>query len=107
MVCVTRPVEPDLVHDSWRLRPPTPKRLDWYYTTRRAQSTTIADRATLLEELGEVDLPEPLEAPETARGFYLEPDWVERLHLGQDNGVHDRVRYTHHSATWTLETLVP
>jgi len=105
--CLTEPVPQGLVAHSWQLRPDPPKHMDWLYTLRRAQSSPIDSREDLLEELAGLDLTEPLTAPETARGFFLLPQLIERLNLGMENGVHDRRRYRLGNPTWTEEVLVP
>ncbi len=108
MRCSTTAVPAELVASSWQLRPDPPKRMDWFYTHSQAQSTTVASREGLLEALARLDLPEPLVAPETARGLYLIPELIERLDLGMDNGVHDRRRYRPgNPGGWQEEVLVP
>ena len=98
--CDTTPVPAAIVADSWQLRPDPPKRMDWLYTTRQAQSTPISSREMLLEMLSSLDLPEPLVAPDTARGLYLHPEQIDRLDLGMENGVHDRRRLPAGQSRW-------
>ncbi len=106
--CLTAPVPQDLVAQSWQLRPDPPKRMDWLYTLKQGQSTAIDSRERLLETLAGLDLPDPLTAPETARGFYLMPEQIDRLDLGMDNGVHDRRRYLPgNPGGWIEQVLVP
>ena len=107
LTCNTQEIPRQLVHDSWHLRPDVPKRLDWYYTRVSPQSSRIENRDKLLNTLDELALPNPLVAPETARGLFLLPTQVERLHLGQENGVHDRQQYTLTADVWERVTLVP
>jgi pyridoxine/pyridoxamine 5'-phosphate oxidase len=107
LACVTEPVPHDLVAESWQLRPEVPKHMDWLYTRVQGQSTPVASRATLLTMLASVELPDPLTAPSTASGFYLRPGTIDRLDLNQENGVHDRRRYTAGNPTWREEVLVP
>lgn len=103
----TEQVPTELVADSWGLRPEPPKRMDWLYTRIQAQSTPVASREVLLEMLERLNLVEPLTAPETACGLYLKPTLVDRLDLGQENGVHDRRRYTLGNPGWYEEVLIP
>ena len=103
----TEPVDADFVAESWQLRPDAPKRMDWFYTNQQAQSTDIGSRERLVEEALGLELPEPLIAPETARGLLLKPYRIERLDLTQDNGIHDRTRYQWSEDRWTSTTLVP
>ena len=105
--CRTEPVPGALVAESWQLRPEPPKHMDWLYTLRHLQSSPIESRAMLLETIDSLDLPEPLTAPETARGLYLLPELVDRLDLGMENGIHDRRRYRLGNPTWSEEVLVP
>ena len=67
----------------------------------------MPSRTALLEELAAVALPEPLVAPESARGLYLLSDRIERLDLGQDNGVHDRRLFLRESGRWSQAVLTP
>lgn len=105
--CETAPVAQHKVHDSWHLRPEPPKRMDWFYSHVASQSSVIESREHLLSALAAMDLAEPLTAPETAHGLYLNPQAVERLHLGEPNGVHDRQLYRQTTTGWLVETLVP
>ena len=106
--CTTTPVPQATVQESWQLRPDPPKRMDWLYTTRQAQSTPVASRDELLKVLAGLELPEPLVAPDTARGLFLHPELIERLDLGMENGVHDRRRYRPgNPGGWIEEVLVP
>jgi len=107
LTCTTEPVPAALVAESWQLRPVVPKQLDWLYTRVQAQGTPIGSREALLETLASLLLPEPLVAPETASGFFLLPERIERLDLNQENGVHDRRRFTLGNPSWHEEVLVP
>lgn len=103
----TEEVPAELVAASWALRPEPPKRMDWLYTRGQAQSTPVASREALLDMLTTLKTPDPLTAPETARGLYLMPTLIERLDLGQENGIHDRRRYTLGNPGWYEEILIP
>ena len=100
-------VPDSIVKDSWQLRPPVPKQMDWLYETGLNQSSGIPDRDTLLEKLADQALPQPLIAPDNARGLLLSPQTIERLDLGQDNGVHDRSLAILTVTGWTTTTLIP
>ena len=101
--CTLEQFPEDLVRISWRLRPPIPKRMDWLYEDR-PQSSVVDSRGALVELL---DGPEPASAPESAVGFRLVPESVERLDLGTADGVHDRRRYAFDGQSWGEEVLVP
>lgn len=105
--CLTEPVPPNLVADSWQFRPDPPKHMDWLYTLRQPQSSPIGSRDSLLEALDSLELPQPLSAPDTARGLYLVPRLIDRLDLGMENGIHDRRRYHLGNPGWSEEVLVP
>jgi len=105
--CTTTPVPDSVVHDSWLLRPLVPKQLDWFYTHRQPQGSRVADRQALLSALAEVALPDPLVAPETAGGLFLHPTDIDRLDLGQADGVHDRRHFRRTDQGWVESVLVP
>lgn len=111
----TEPVAQSIVAQSWAMRPDPPKRMDWYYASKAAQSSDAGTRTALLDHLAALRLPDPLTAPAEARGLILRPYAIERLDLTQDNGVHDRTLYTLEAdtpsqgaaKTWRATTLVP
>jgi pyridoxamine 5'-phosphate oxidase len=105
--CHSRPIAKRDVHDSWQLRPDVPKRLDWYYTRVQPQSSPVESRAALLEQLGALQLRDPLVAPRTSAGIYLEPFHVERVDLAMPDGVHDRRSYQRRADGWQETVLVP
>ena len=102
-----QPIEASIVSSSWHLRPDMPKRMDWFYQQHGAQSTPIASRELLLSQLAEVDLPQPLQAPDNASGLLLIPQQIERLDLTQPDGVHDRQLFQLGADGWQQSTLVP
>lgn len=105
--CDTRPVPKPVVHQSWQLRPEAPKRLDWLYTRVQAQSSAIESRQALQDAVAGLTLREPLVAPRTAAGVYLEPIMVERLDLNVADGIHDRRGFRRQPDGWQTYTLVP
>jgi pyridoxamine 5'-phosphate oxidase len=73
------------------------------------QSQVIADRAVLDRRVAELEAELGGAAParpEHWGGYRLIPDVVE-LWQGQDNRLHDRVRYRRELATWIKERLAP
>ena len=107
IVAAVSAVPEAIVRDSWQLRPPVPKQMDWLYETWLRQSSEISDRDALLEKLAKQVLPQPLTAPDNARGLLLSPQTIERLDLGQQNGVHDRSLAILTDAGWTSTSLIP
>ena len=101
--CLLEQLPEGLVRASWQLRPPIPKRMDWLYEDR-PQSSVIDSRDELVALLHG---PEPASAPESAVGFRLVAESVERLDLDTEDGVHDRRRYTFDGQSWSEEVLVP
>ena len=104
--CRTEPVPAQTVKASWQLRPEIPKRLDWLYEERR-QSSRLESREQLLAELAAAPVPDPLVAPDSARGLYLVPHRIERLDVSHDSGVHDRRLWSLTEGAWLERVLVP
>ncbi len=103
LTCRLEAIPAATVRASWELRPPIPKRLDWLYE-RHPQGSAVPSRARLVELL---NAPSPGTAPATALGYYLLPTAVDRLHLEQPDGIHDRRRFTLVGGAWREEVLVP
>lgn len=102
----TEALDPKLVAESWQFRPDAPKKMDWLYQ-QHAQSTAIADREQLLMQLDQLETPEPLVAPEAAKGLLIQVTEIERLDLTKNNGVHNRTLYTLKQGKWDQQTLIP
>mgnify|MGYP001421692353 FL=1 len=96
-----------VVAASWQYRPDTPKRMDWFYDLKQAQSTPIGSRDELKQGLDSLSLPQPITAPKSAGGLLLKPTMLERLDLNELSGLHDRRRYTLVGVEWQEEVLVP
>ena len=96
-----------MVAASWQYRPDTPKRMDWFYDLKQPQSTVIGSRKELEHGLDALSLPDPLTAPETARGRLVKPTRLERLDLNELSRLHDRRRYTLVDTQWREDILVP
>ena len=106
LTCDLRAIPPNIVADSWQLRPPIPKRLDWLYQ-RHPQGSAVESRERLVEMLAEMAETTPTTAPDSAIGYFLLPNAVERLHLAQPDGIHDRRRYRRDGGSWQEAVLVP
>jgi pyridoxamine 5'-phosphate oxidase len=101
------PIDQAVVAASWQYRPDTPKRMDWFYDLKQAQSTPIGSRDELKQGLDSLSLPQPITAPKSAGGLLLKPTMLERLDLNELSGLHDRRRYTLVDVEWQEEVLVP
>ena len=106
LACTTEPVPAEMVRERWQLRPEMSKRLDWFYE-QRAQSTPVESRERLLTELAARKVPDPLVAPDSARGVYLLPWELERLDLNRSGGVHDRRHWRLIDGRWQERVLLP
>ena len=101
-------VPADIVHRNWRERPRIPKVMDWLYRRLRAQSRTVVSREALLDAYAALDeeLPQSLEAPPDAVGYYLVVREIERLELSGIE-VHRRQRFVHEAgAGWMTTEIV-
>ena len=105
--CALEAIPQAVVHASWRLRPAIPKRLDWLYA-KAPQGSAVQSRERLAQLL---DAEAPEHAPDSALGRYVVPEVVERLHLNQPNGIHDRRRYERRGGdrneAWRETVLIP
>ena len=102
--CSLEIINPEIVHASWLLRPDAPKRMDWVYEDV-PQSTSIRTRETLITIFNKTK-DEPI-APPSARGYFVNPEYIERLDLNQSNGIHKRQLFEKVGTDWKLTTLVP
>ncbi len=87
-------------------RPPDAKRRAWSF----AQSTPIADRATLHDRAAQFRTMYPdddsIPTPTTWTGYRVAPDEIE-LWQGSREGLHDRFRWTQADDRWQLCRLQP
>ncbi|MEM7080290.1 MAG: hypothetical protein AAF513_16845, partial [Pseudomonadota bacterium] len=79
----------------------------YLYEKLSPQSSAIGSREELLASLQNLSLPEPLIAPDGARGLLLTLDEIERLDLTMENGVHDRRSWQRQGSAWVENVLVP
>lgn len=104
LVCSLEPIPSELVKTHWRFRTDVAKRLEAAYSSS-PQGSKVESRAWLAEKIS--SLPVPLQAPESAIGFFLNVVELERLALGVDDQLHDRRRYKDTTYGWIEEFLVP
>ncbi len=103
IACQLEAMDPDIVRESWQLRPLSAKRFDWLYE-RVPQGSAVADRETLLARLAQM---ESATAPVNALGFFLDPVRVDRLALDNESGVHDRRLFEREADGWSRQLLIP
>lgn len=106
LTCGLAAMPPVVVHASWRQRPLVSRQLDWLYA-KRPQSSPLPSRAWLVAALaagGERSTGSV--APASAVGYYLVMHEVERLRLDQE-GPHERCRYTLADGAWRSDVLMP
>lgn len=101
--CALAEIPAEVVHRNWLQRPLVPKRQDWLYE-HHPQGSALASRQQLIDLLA-AECPDT--APDSALGYYLETDRVERLQVNQPDGIHDRRRFTLHDGEWREEVLMP
>jgi pyridoxamine 5'-phosphate oxidase len=94
---------------SWRTRPKSSRLVDTYHASARAQSSPIASRETLLEEVDALartsgDL---TQCPETVTTLLLNPTRMEIWIGSVKDRLHDRREYTLSPTGWTEQVLVP
>jgi len=72
------------------------------------QSTVVASRQELLDELAAVEAryPDTVPRPPYWGGYLVRPDTVE-LWKGRRNRMHDRLRYRREGDGWVAERLAP
>ena len=72
------------------------------------QSTVVASRDVLIDQLAEVEAryPDVVPRPPYWGGYVVEPTTVE-LWKGRRNRLHDRLRYRRDGDAWIMERLAP
>ena len=102
-------LDPKLIKQSWKQRPETPKKLDWFYQRAKPQSANLEpEEATNLEKtLKELILPDKSEAPDLAAGLLLEPFEFEKLELRSGDLPHNREKFVLVADNWQHYSMVP
>ena len=93
-----------IVRRQWKNKKTIPRVVDHLYSEVE-QSSKIASRDWLVTLVQSQVA--PMEAPETAIGFYLIIFEVERLVLLTEEGVHQRVKSLRTEDGWSSTTLMP
>jgi len=103
--------DPPELAEGWRARAYGGKLLDLYAVHCRPQSSIVASREVLLEELEELRRRFPaeqeIEKPDQVVNLVLVPDFLELWIGDATDRLHDRRRYTREGAAWREEVLVP
>jgi pyridoxamine 5'-phosphate oxidase len=101
---------PDLAR-GWRARAYGGKIMDLYGVQRRPQSSVVASREVMLQELAELRRQFPsdrdIEKPAEVVNLVLLPDFLELWIGDATDRMHDRRRYTREGRDWIEEFLVP
>ncbi len=103
--------DPPELAQGWRARAYGGKIMDLYGVRRRPQSSVVASREVMLQELAELRQQFPsdrvIEKPAEVVNLVLLPDFFELWIGDATDRIHDRRRYTRQGDTWLEETLVP
>ncbi len=103
--------DPPELAQGWRGRAYGGKIVDLYQVYCRPQSSIVASREVLLEELAQLRLRFPsgqaIEKPAEVVNLVLLPDFLELWIGDATDRMHDRRRYMRKGADWLEEILVP
>jgi len=103
--------DPPELAQGWRGRAYGGKIVDLYQVHCRPQSSVVASREVLLEELAKLRLRFPsdqaIEKPAEVANLVLLPDFLELWIGDATDRMHDRRRYTRKGSGWLEEILVP
>jgi pyridoxamine 5'-phosphate oxidase len=103
--------DPPELAQGWRGRAYGGKIADLYQVHCRPQSSVVASREVLLEELAELRRQFPsdraIEKPAEIVNLVLLPDFLELWIGDATDRMHDRRRYTRQGDDWLEEILVP
>jgi pyridoxamine 5'-phosphate oxidase len=103
--------DPPELARGWRARAYGGKIVDLYQVHCRPQSSVVASRKVLLQELAELRRRFPsdreIEKPAEVVNLVLLPDFLELWIGDATDRMHDRRRYTRQGADWREEVLVP
>lgn len=106
----TNMVEPEQVKANWFRRPRGSKQLDYVYKEFAPQSSEIASRDVLVDEINRIKQsykPDDMLPPDEATGVELIADRIEMLDLNREDRIHDRRVFLHDGTTWQQKFLIP
>jgi len=103
--------DPPELAQGWRARAYAGKIVDLYQVHCRPQSSVVASREVMLQELAELRRQFPsaqaIEKPAEVVNLVLVPDFLELWIGDATDRMHDRRRYTRQGGDWLEEILVP
>jgi len=105
-----RPLDSDVVRQTWQRRPHGSKYLDYVYQEMAAQSSEIESREQLVNEIQRLKKTykvDEMQAPAEVGGIELIAHRVEMLDLNREDRIHDRRVFSLHDGLWTVKILVP
>ena len=103
----TKPIDKEIINQSWQLRPEIPKKMDWIYQSRFPQSSKVTSLDQIRSETRKFTEVEKLTATENATGLILTPQKIERLSLDTPDGIHDRKLFILTKEGWSENQLMP
>ena len=102
-------LDPKLIKQSWKQRPETPKKLDWFYETVKPQSANLDSKEAInfATKLKGLILSDQSAAPDSATGLLLEPFEFEKLELRSGDLPHNREKFVLIEGIWRHYPMVP
>ena len=105
-------MDPDIIQKNWQRRPAGSKLLDYVYKEFAPQSSEIASREDLTNEIARLRSSynvDDMQAPKEALGIELIAQRIEMLNLTSEDRIHDRRLFKRDKAngTWKFTYLVP
>ena len=102
-------LDPEMIRQSWKQRPETPKKLDWFYERQKPQSASLepAEATSFTTKLKEIALLDGSTAPDSAAGLLLVPFEFEKLELRLGDVPHNREKFILIEGHWQNYSMVP
>jgi len=103
-------LEPEEVKANWFRRPQGSKRLDYVYKEFAPQSSEIASRQVLTDEIARIKQthkPDDMTPPDSATGIELIANRIEMLDLNREDRIHDRRVFNYENGSWSETYIIP
>lgn len=103
-------LEPEEVKTNWFRRPQGSKYLDYVYKEFADQSSEIASRETLTNEIARLKQtykPDDMTAPDSATGIELIANRIDMLDLNREDRIHDRRIFDFIDGAWQQTHIIP